>query len=857
MRKNLNKLKPFFKDGGDLIERKIGVFVVAMVVIASSFPLALAMGAPDISMSTRLICGENMQKNGNVYETWEGEHIEIEVCARWVEDPGRPICLWVDHNTLPEGAEVTPDPATGVGQVCCLLSWTPAVGQAGTYNITFYAGEECGVPISSFNITIIVYPAITPGIRFSQIDFSIGEGETIDSSWGQIEVDIDEFTEYMGLDEGYLNGYSDAGWVIQNLLIQPLEGMESVVTYFNLGVPDGTNVDTISLYIEFSEEPVIEFHDGPRIEYPVDTQLYNAMGVGPTPTEPFIMYPPTTISFVAGGETWHFKKEQGPNENVQCARNQCFPMSIANSLQYLKNRYGLPVPHQHKPGLKGDNTLVGQLDSACNRQVVNRCNGKGVWFDDMLEGKFKYLKNNGLANKLTHKHQGYGYGWVDANNDGVYQKGELRYNQGAGSLPAGDFSKHGITSRDESVGGKVTFDWLCEQIKKCEDVEIVFAYEDRNGDIVGGHAVRVFGCGKILGNPFILYKHDAIQTYCDAAGVQRGDNEGLEEVFVYVKDLDADGMMNLGSKSIEICFALSESPKLPTWRYHFSFPNCPGGWLRVYATHNCMRIKLLFDGYIRSCETYEGFVPEKVNDLTVNDIMFDFYWDAPCKNVEHTKLVYPTYNENTGEWELVPIRYVFNHYIPDGLVIPFIGDPTGEIQEIYVVINLRDFLENPQPPQESYVITNGRCDSLPGYMISTTPIEFDPNAPPDEDPFSWEENLNCILWYDSELTTEPEGPCCPTVEIVKGFQFGKVTVKVTNEECSELTDLDWSITLDGFILMGSETTGTIESLTTGEETTIQSNFVFGFGPVEITAVVDECEPVTAQAFVLGPFISVQ
>ncbi|RLF51597.1 MAG: hypothetical protein DRN19_02510, partial [Thermoplasmata archaeon] len=756
-----------------------------------------------------------------------------------------------------EGAEVTPDPATGVGVACCVLSWTPAIGQAGTYNITFYAGEECYVPISRFNITIIVHPAVTPGLRFSQIDFSIAEEEIIDSSWGRIEVDIDEFTEYMGLEEGYLNGYGDVGWVIQNLLIQPLEGMDSVVTYFNLGVPDGTNVDEISLYIEFTEEPVVEFHDGPRVVYPVDTQLYNAMGVGPTPTEPFVMYPPTTISFVADGETWHFKKEQGPNENVQCARNQCFPMSIANSLQYLKNKYGLPVPHQHKPGLKGDNTLVGQLDAACNRPVVNRCNGDGVWFDDMLEGKFKYLKNNGLANKLTHKHQGYGYGWVDANNDGIFQKGELRYNQGVGSLPDGDFKRHGITSKDESIGGKVTFDWLCEQIKKCEDVEIVYTYEDRNGNIEGGHAVRVFGCGKILGKPFILYKHDAIQTYC-VGGVPKGDNEGLEEVFVYVEDLDGDGMMNLGSKSIEICFALSESPKLPMWRYHFSFPNCPGGWLRVYATHNCMRIKLLFDGYIRSCETYEGFIPDKVDDLTVNDIIFDFYWDAPCKNEEHTKLVYPVYNENTEKWELLPMRYVFNHYIPDDLVIPFIGDPTGEIQEIYVVINLREFLENPRPPQESYVITNGRCDELPGYMISTEPIEFNPDAPPEEEPFSWEETLNCILWYDSELTGEPESSCCPTVEIPKGIHIGKITAKVKNNCSCDFAALSWTIYIEGgFILTGKETHGEIGLLGIGEETTIESNFVLGFGSVDVAVTLDDCDTVGARAFVLGPFIFVQ
>ena len=100
-------------------------------------------------------------------------------------------------------------------------------------------------------------------------------------------------------------------------------------------------------------------------------------------------------------------------------------------------------------------------------------------------------------------------------------------------------------------------------------------------------------------------------------------------------------------------------------------------------------------------------------------------------------------------------------------------------------------------------------------------------------------------------------PCCPTIEISKGFQFGKITAKVINEECSDLADLDWSISVSGFVIAGGETTGTIESLPAGEEITIESNFILGLGPAEIKVVIDDCEPVTAKAFVLGPFIFVQ
>ena len=100
----------------------------------------------------------NFSNNEHIYETREGEHIEIEICARWTNDPERPICLWVDRETLPEGANVTPDPATGWGEVCCILSWSPVFGQAGIYNVTFYVGESYQVASGTHIVTIIVHP---------------------------------------------------------------------------------------------------------------------------------------------------------------------------------------------------------------------------------------------------------------------------------------------------------------------------------------------------------------------------------------------------------------------------------------------------------------------------------------------------------------------------------------------------------------------------------------------------------------------------------------------------------------------------------------------------------------------------
>ena len=75
-----------------------------------------------------------------------------------------------------------------------------------------------------------------------------------------------------------------------------------------------------------------------------------------------------------------------------------------------------------------------------------------------------------------------------------------------------------------------------------------------------GHAVRVFGCGKTMGKPYIRYKHDSLQSH---HLYDPYDTVGLEEVQVYVEDLDGDGHMNWGDSSQEIWFALAESVKEP------------------------------------------------------------------------------------------------------------------------------------------------------------------------------------------------------------------------------------------------------------------------------------------------------
>lgn len=84
--------------------------------------------------------------------------------------------------------------------------------------------------------------------------------------------------------------------------------------------------------------------------------------------------------------------------------------------------------------------------------------------------------------------------------------------------------------------------------------------------------------------------------------------------------------------------------------------------------------------------------------------------------------------------------------------------------------------------------------------------------------------------------------------------FGSITAEIKNVGAGEATDVSWSISLDGgLVLLGRQTTGTFTKILPGFNPKAQSGFVFGFGSVDIRVIADEIEK-TVSAFLLGPFV---
>ncbi len=97
------------------------------------------------------------------------------------------------------------------------------------------------------------------------------------------------------------------------------------------------------------------------------------------------------------------------------------------------------------------------------------------------------------------------------------------------------------------------------------------------------------------------------------------------------------------------------------------------------------------------------------------------------------------------------------------------------------------------------------------------------------------------------------------VSVIKGG-LTKVSAAIKNIGLAEADDINWQITLDGgLILLGKETTGTIQTILAGEEEEVRSGLIFGFGQTRVTVTADILEGSYVRnqgAFVLLFFISV-
>jgi hypothetical protein len=105
-------------------------------------------------------------------------------------------------------------------------------------------------------------------------------------------------------------------------------------------------------------------------------------------------------------------------------------------------------------------------------------------------------------------------------------------------------------------------------------------------------------------------------------------------------------------------------------------------------------------------------------------------------------------------------------------------------------------------------------------------------------------------WSEASLINILALPRIEIGAITGGFG---VTAVIKNVGGAEASDVAWSISLDGgLVLLGRETTGNFSTISPGFGPKAKTGFVFGFGSVDIIVTAGEVEK-TATAMMLGPF----
>lgn len=366
-----------------------------------------------------------------------------------------------------------------------------------------------------------------PTLRFFQEDHVLASGATARTAIGTLRVDLVRLRQSSGLASGFINVATPQGWVVRNLAVLPEDRFPytKLSASFDLGVPAGASVSTLNAAVDYSATPMLAF---------AGTQATHGIGLltvrqggddlvvdgAPAP-------PNAAAAGVPAGADSAVLASQPDHPNLETAQNQCVPMAVANSLQFLSNTKGLSLPHVHKMGLRGDDSLVGQLDVLMERPAVDRRNGSGTNAQKALEGKLKYLAQSKLNGKVTVRH------W--------------------GEPPGGDASVtvDGVTMTSPRQSTRFDFDAVAQAMAEGDNCELTFRW---NG---GGHAVDLVAAGRIGGRPWIVHASDVDQS-SDAKGA---GNQGLR--FETVGDADAAGTRFLSGSNRYVAYVICEKVVAP------------------------------------------------------------------------------------------------------------------------------------------------------------------------------------------------------------------------------------------------------------------------------------------------------
>lgn len=308
---------------------------------------------------------------------------------------------------------------------------------------------------------------------FYQIDFYGNQTATLlDTDWGDLEITVtpdgDPLDYVLNL-VVRLNGASPSHWVIRNRMIPASGDIGSSMDLRNffdlglLGVTTGTPLAGLEYLLVLSTvpstiAPVGVFTAAVVLGDNIDAEGFAEGGVGPA-TSPGS--PPAADPVPAGNAQNRMKVYRDDVPHVEEGVNECGPGAITRSLRWLDDKNMIDL------GGKTNAQLMQDLKTASNWGAAS-----GIpTYADTLKAKLSVTKNLGVVNKFQVRRPS--------------------------SVPNGNFATPDGVAFNR--GNDPTFDFICNELKRDEDVEIVVGWmtgATRNN----GHVMTVIGCDKDMAN---------------------------------------------------------------------------------------------------------------------------------------------------------------------------------------------------------------------------------------------------------------------------------------------------------------------------------------------------------------------
>ena len=453
---------------------------------------------------------------------------------------------------------------------------------------------------------------VTPrshAVSFAQSQFVFGAGRMLDSDWGDVQADVEKLRRIVGSAGGYLNvalysnARGDASWIVENLRIPPdptcrgdgvslSDARDEGIKHPNRDVPMSAHFDLrpgsegsgrvnrilATVLLSESPFPTVEriwrlVQEIPPDEFRVLPGLIDAEGnLGETGTPippssgPLLLGPPpqpiVPVPEPPSDLAFPIEVTQYDQPNLQTAKNQCMPMSLANLIGYLRIRYNhpplaWPLPHFSSPGIgeqitSGDviswqpvpnSSRMAQIDARTRRVgVLDFETGEGSNSCQYLPAVFSYFTTQGTPEQVAFRHQG---GSAVIGENATCDFDDVL-------LPLG-----GITSTRD--GMNPTWEWMFDQLQQGRGVFIGFGRYDVVGNRTGGHGVRVWGARRFDGRNYLYTLDDGDQGF-NTLGLRTQQWEVADESQPGIAGVP-NGRLEMGSTNWEIEFAVSVQAK--------------------------------------------------------------------------------------------------------------------------------------------------------------------------------------------------------------------------------------------------------------------------------------------------------